>query len=102
MNNAAGILLALLTGLALGAIFFGGRWWTIRKGLVSARPGTWFLCSLLLRAAVTVTGFYIVARSDWRRLLACTAGFFVARTLVALFARGPVPNGNHAKGERAP
>jgi F1F0 ATPase subunit 2 len=29
-------------GLLLGAIFFGGLWWTVRKGVSSKRPALWF------------------------------------------------------------
>ena len=38
-----------LAGLVLGAIFFGGLWWTVRKGLSSQQPALWFLGSMLLR-----------------------------------------------------
>src|ERR1035438_6381230 len=32
MTDALRLVLALVTGLLLGAIFFGGLWWTVRKG----------------------------------------------------------------------
>jgi len=68
-----------MAGLVLGAIFFGGLWWTVRRGLASPCPALWFTASLSLRMAVAVTGFYFVAGSDWRRLLVCLAGFTIAR-----------------------
>ena len=46
----------------LGAIFFGGLWWTVRKGVASRRPALWFLGSLLLRTSIALAGFYVVAR----------------------------------------
>ncbi len=83
MNETLTLVLALVTGVLLGVMFFGGLWWTVRKGVSSARPALWFLGSLLLRTIITVTGFYFVARGDWQRLLMCLLGFVIARPIVA-------------------
>jgi F1F0 ATPase subunit 2 len=32
--------------------------------------------------AVAVTGFYLVSHGDWRKLVACLAGFLLARIAV--------------------
>jgi F1F0 ATPase subunit 2 len=82
MNNALLLALALLGGLLLGMFFFGGLWWTIRRGLFSAAPALWFSASALIRTAVTIGGFYVVSHGEWRRLLACLLGFFMARMAV--------------------
>lgn len=66
-------------GLLLGAMFFGGLWWTLRRGLASERPALWFFGSLLLRTSVALGGFYLVSGGDWERLLACILGFVIAR-----------------------
>lgn len=71
-----------VAGLLLGALFFGGLWWTVRKGLVSTRPALWFLGSLVLRMVIAVGGFYLVSGGQWQRLLACLVGFVLARLLV--------------------
>jgi F1F0 ATPase subunit 2 len=92
MNELWPVLLAALAGLGLGAIFFAGLWWTVRRGLASARPALWFFASLLVRLGLTLAGFYWVAGDDWRRLLACLFGFLLARLLVARLTRAtPVP-----------
>jgi F1F0 ATPase subunit 2 len=83
--------LPLGAGLFLGAFFFGGLWWTVRKGLSAAQPALWFLFSLLLRTALTLAAFYLVAAGDWRRLLVCLAGFVAARFLVTHLAAPPSP-----------
>jgi F1F0 ATPase subunit 2 len=87
VNEAFIFSLALLAGLALGSVFFGGLWWTVRRGLFSRNPAVWFFSSLLLRSVIVLGGFYFVGRGDWRRLLVCLAGFLVARFLVAHLAR---------------
>ena len=52
MNETLGLALALVAGVLLGAFFFGGLWWTVRKGVSSERPALWFFGSLLLRMSV--------------------------------------------------
>lgn len=69
-------------GVLLGAIYFGGLWWTVRTGLTAAQPAFWFLGSLLLRTAIALGGFFLVAGTAWARWLACLLGFIVARLLV--------------------
>jgi F1F0 ATPase subunit 2 len=82
MNDLLPLILAAVAGAVLGAIFFGGLWWTVRRALASPRPALWFVTSLLLRMGVALGGFYLLAGGQWRRLLACLAGFFVARLFV--------------------
>ena len=73
---------SLLAGLLLGAIFFGGLWWTVRGGLTAARPALWFLGSLLMRTGIALGGFFLVAGTEWDRWLTCLLGFIVARLMV--------------------
>ena len=90
MSEALPIALAVVAGTALGGMFYGGLWWTVRKGLLSRQPAAWFLTSLVARTAVALLGFYAVFRGDWRRLVACLAGFVLARILVTRLTR-PLP-----------
>jgi F1F0 ATPase subunit 2 len=87
MNDLLPAILALPAGAALGFIFFGGLWWTVRKGLTSKWPALLFLGSLLLRAGVAVAGFYLVGHGHWERLLACLLGFIAARLIVTRLVR---------------
>lgn len=82
MNEIFMIMPALVTGMLLGAMFFGGLWWTIRKGLSSTQPALWFIVSLLVRTSLTLAGFYIVSDGQWERLLVCLVGFTIARPIV--------------------
>jgi F1F0 ATPase subunit 2 len=76
-----------LAGTMLGTLFFLGLWWTVRKGLASNRPALWFLGSTLLRTGFVLVGFFFISAGDWRRLLICLLGFFIARILVTRFTR---------------
>ena len=82
MNDIFSVASALITGLLLGAMFFGGLWWTIRKGVTSTRPALWFFGSLLLRTGLTLAGLYVVSDGHWERLLAGLVGFTIARPIV--------------------
>jgi F1F0 ATPase subunit 2 len=90
MNETSAIVGALLAGVVLGMIYFGGLWWTIRKGLSSKRPAVWFIGSLLLRTTIALAGVYLVSSGHWQRMLACLAGLFLARAFVTRFAHAPV------------
>lgn len=94
MNEPVTLALALVAGLLLGAIFFGGLWWTVRKGVLSKHPATWFLGSLLLRTGIIFTGFYFVAGGHWERLVACLLGFVIARFIVTRLSGPPVEHHN--------
>ena len=82
MNDTFRLMVALVTGLLLGAMFFGGLWWTVQKGVSSKRPALWFVGSLLVRTSIAVAGFYFIARGHWQRLIVCLIGFVVARLIV--------------------
>jgi len=82
MNDSLPLGLALIAGAVLGALFFGGLWWTVQKGATSERPAVWFLGSLLLRTALILAGFYFVSQGHWSRLVACLFGFLIARVIV--------------------
>ncbi|MEQ8667621.1 MAG: ATP synthase subunit I [Pirellulales bacterium] len=89
MNDVLSLILPWSAGVLLGAIFFGGLWWTVSKGLSSKHPALWFLVSQLLRTSITLTGFYLVAGGHWERLMACLVGFISARFIVARLTRSP-------------
>lgn len=90
MNETLTLMLSLVTGILLGAIFFGGLWWTVRKGISSKKPSLWFLGSLLLRSSITLAGFYFVSGGKLERMLLCLFGFAIARLIVTRLTGPPV------------
>jgi F1F0 ATPase subunit 2 len=82
MTETFSLAPALAAGILLGTFFFGGLWWTVRKGLDSRHAALWFISSMLLRTAVVMLGLYWVMGDSWQRLLAALLGFVVARLLV--------------------
>ena len=96
MHETMALALASLAGLSLGVIFFGGLWWTVRKGMTSSRPALWFLVSFLLRMGIVMAGFYFIGQGDWQRLVTCLVGFLIARLLITRFSGRLEKEASHA------
>ncbi|MFT6035268.1 MAG: F1F0 ATPase subunit 2 [Marivirga sp.] len=80
MNELLLMIIALLTGAALGSVFFGGLWLTIRQAMASKIPVLWFLGSFVLRTGIVLAGFYFIMQSgNWQDGLICLIGFISAR-----------------------
>ena len=77
----------LLAGAMLGAVFFGGLWWTVQRAAASPRPARWLLGSLALRTAIVVPGLYFVSAGQPVPLALCVLGFVLARAIVLRAAR---------------
>lgn len=99
MNEILNLILALVAGFLLGAVFFGGLWWTVQKGLSSRRPAFWFFGSLLIRTSIATSGFYFASDGHWERLLICLFGFFVMRQIAVRFTRLPEEDPNQLTKE---
>lgn len=94
MNEVLTLVLAWAAGVLLGAVFFGGLWWTVRRGVMSQRPVLWFLGSLLVRTTIVLVGIYIVSDGHWDRMVACLVGFVSARFIVTRLTGPPVESYN--------
>jgi F1F0 ATPase subunit 2 len=104
MNKSLSFFFAGLAGVGLGAIFFGGLWWTIRRGIASSRPAVWFLGSAVVRMGVALAGFYLVGGGEWTRLVACLVGFLTARLAVTWLTRSTekIPHESNREASHAP
>jgi F1F0 ATPase subunit 2 len=87
MNETVLLILALVAGFLLGAVFFGGLWWTVRKGSASRLPALWFVGSAILRVVVVLAGFYLVSGAHLDRLAASLLGFVIARFVILRLTR---------------
>jgi F1F0 ATPase subunit 2 len=86
MTDTLTTALYLIAGSLLGAIFYGGLWWTVRRVCAGA-SGLWLVGSFLMRSMFALAGFYAIARATWSGASACLVGFFVARIAVTRFTR---------------
>ena len=95
MTEIAWIAAAACGGLLAGAFFFGGLWIQIRRLPTAKHPGLWMAGGAILRFAVALGVFFLVGRGHLDRMLACLAGFVVARLLVTRFTRPDSSEGDH-------
>jgi F1F0 ATPase subunit 2 len=103
MSEALSLTLAGIAGGMIGAVFFGGLWWTVQRGASSRQPAVWFAGGLLLRMGIALGGFYFVSAGHWERLIACLVGFVLARVAVLWLTRlrvGPTQEGSYAHHSR--
>lgn len=87
MNKFIVLIPALLAGIVLGSIFFGGLWWTVRNAISSKHVALLFFGSMLLRTALVVLGFYFILGDDWQKLIAGLLGFVIARIVITRLTR---------------
>ncbi len=82
MNEWIALLGPLLGGVFLGLLFFGGLWLTIKYAVKARNAGPWFVLSMLLRTALVLAGFYLIAQGEFAAFLACLLGFILSRMMV--------------------
>jgi F1F0 ATPase subunit 2 len=76
------LILALIAGIIIGFIFFGGLWLTVKTGVTSKKPALLFIISFVLRTGITLLGFYFVSAGNFKKMVACLIGFTVARFII--------------------
>lgn len=82
VSELPGYLLALVAGAGVGVFYFGGLWWTTQRLVTTANPALLAFASFVVRTVLSLAGFYLVAGGQWVRLIACLAGFLLARTVL--------------------
>jgi F1F0 ATPase subunit 2 len=86
--NGVGLIVgAFASGMGLGAVFFGGLWWTVSRTLTASTPAAWIGISALLRMAIVVSGLYCFACLGLPCLIACLCGLLAARGVVTRVTR---------------
>jgi len=86
MPGPLGFVVILLAGAALGVVFFGGLWLTVRALPHSRHATLLALASYWGRTLLVVGGLLLAMDSSWQRALICLSGFTVARIGMARWA----------------
>jgi F1F0 ATPase subunit 2 len=87
MSDILVLLLAAVGGLIIGAIYFAGLWWTLRKSLGTDASVALLPVSLFIRVAICLGGFYLIGAGDPTRIIACLTGFIAARFILFRLTR---------------
>ena len=86
------LVIVFHVGLGIGAFYFGGLWWTVRRLPDSTSPAWLTFGSFSIRMGITLLGFYVAMGGRWERLAVCFAGFLVARYVVLRRQRVQTPS----------
>ncbi|MFO7544086.1 MAG: ATP synthase subunit I [Trueperaceae bacterium] len=76
------IALGFAAGATIGASYFLGLWWTVRRATRSARPTPLLLASFVVRLALAVAVLLVIVRLGALALVAALLGFLAARVLL--------------------
>lgn len=87
MNETLLIILSFVAGIALGIIFFGGLWLTVKKIVTAKIPVLLMLGSFIVRVGIILFGFYFISSGNWQRLVSCLIGFIAAKFIVIYFTK---------------
>lgn len=87
MNSVLYEIWALVVGLFLGTLFFGGLWFTVNKTVTSKMPALLVLGSFIIRVGITLAGFYFIGLGNWKILVICLIGFIIARFVVIYYTK---------------
>lgn len=72
--------LALLAGIVLGMVFFGGLWLTVQQLHSNKHPALLIVASVVLRFCIVLMCFYwLISSIHWPALLIALAGFLMVR-----------------------
>jgi len=80
--TAVRLVAAAAAGLALGAGYFWGLWWTSRRVGVTRVPGLLFMGSFVVRMGVLLGGLWVVTRGRIAETAVALVFVMVARRLV--------------------
>ena len=83
-------LYMLISGSALGLMFFVGLWFTVKQAMLSNKPHLWFILSFALRITLLLMAFFFISKSGhWQDLACALIGFVITRSV--LIRTLPIP-----------
>ncbi len=94
--NAAVMALTLALGALIGALYFGGLWWTLARLGRWRRPALALSVSFLARALPALAVFVLLARLGPMPLALALVGFLVMRLALSAWIR-PTPPSSGAR-----
>jgi F1F0 ATPase subunit 2 len=93
-NELVPILVTLIAGVLIGAVYFRALWWTVKKGMHAIKPTRLFIGSFIARTLFALSAFYFIGRGHPGRLAVCLLGFIFGRSLIVRLSKAsPVKNG---------
>lgn len=82
LNDVLPVGVALVGGVALGLLFFGGLWWTVKQIPKSRHPSLLLLGSFAVRTLTLLIGLVIISSGQPLLIGVAMLGFLAARMLL--------------------
>lgn len=83
MINVFELAIAVVGGLLLGVVFYGGLWVTVSRLDTVRNPALWMLASLIVRMAVALGGLFILIRmGGWVAAMIALAAMLLVRAIL--------------------
>lgn len=76
------VILSIVTGITLSAIYFGGLWYTVKNIESLHRPYFLVIGGYLVRTATVLFGFYYLLIYHWSYLMAALPAFIITRQVI--------------------
>ena len=80
MNAFSQLFVWFATGLVLGACYFGGLWWTVRRLPTARQPWMLYASSVVMRMALLLCCLAFIMQFGVVPLFVCLGGLLVMRT----------------------
>ena|SRR3990167_3756955 len=87
------IALSFASGLLVGAAYFAGLWFTVRRLTGAGLAPVWLFASAIVRLALLIAALFWIVDDSWERLLAALAGIIAARWIAMRSVRVAKANG---------
>ncbi|MCB0665531.1 MAG: hypothetical protein KDC80_06900 [Saprospiraceae bacterium] len=82
IENGMTYIFIAIAGILLGVFFYGGLYFTTIRGLSAKHPVLWFIGSAFIRTTITLSVLYLIAGSDWKKMVICLIGFVASRPMM--------------------
>ena len=82
MSHTVFLFVSFGVGVALGVVYFGGLWHTVKHLPDSKHPDLSLFGSFLLRISFLLTGFTLLMNGRWEPISAALIGFLLAREIL--------------------
>ncbi len=92
MNNGGVLILNFIAGIVLGSFFYGGLYWTVKKGLTARQPGLLFASSFFIRTAVVIAGAILISQGIFQNLVSCLIGLILSKSVVFIIEKTAAKN----------
>lgn len=104
MNDWLLLATALIAGLVMGALYFGGLWLTVQRLSDARQPALLALGSLAGRLGMLLLGLYFIAGGQFARIGIYLLGFFIMRTILVRRwgpQKHPIPEKGNVHGTQS-